>query len=84
MFSLPKILGLLAILWLVWMLFKIIERRQIQTNSDKNGTADNQRVEGADKAVEVEECPHCNKFVSKGGCARKTVRFLVDFLVFSG
>ena len=76
MFSLPKILGLLAILWLVWMLFRIIELRQIQTNSDKNGTADNQRVEGADKAVEVEECPHCNKFVSKGGCAKENCPLL--------
>ena len=71
MFSLPKILGLLAILWLVWMLFRIIELRQIQTNSDKNGTADNQGVEGSGKAVEVEECPHCHKFVSKGGCAKE-------------
>ena len=71
MFSLPKILGLLAILWLVWMLFRIIERRQIQTNSDKNGTADNQGTDGADKAVEVEECPHCHKVVSKGGCAKE-------------
>ena len=71
MFSLPKIFGLLAILWLVWMLFRIIERRQIQTNSDKNGSADNQGTDGADKAVEVEECPHCHKFVSKGGCAKE-------------
>ena len=71
MFSIPKILGLLAILWLVWMLFRIIERRQIQTNSDKNGTADNQGTDGADKAVEVEECPHCHKFVSKDGCAEE-------------
>ena len=46
---------------------------------DKNGTADNQGTDGADKALDVEECPHCHKFVSKGGCARKTVRFLVDF-----
>jgi len=71
MFSLPKILGLLAILWLVWMLFRIIERRQIQTNSDKNGIADNQGTDGTDKAVEVEECPRCHKFVSKGGCAKE-------------
>mgnify|MGYP001070953414 len=71
MFSLPKILGLLAILWLVWMLFRLIERRQIQTNSDKNGPADNQGEEGPSSAVEVEECPHCHKFVSKGGCAKE-------------
>ena len=59
-FSLPKIILLLAILFLVWQVFKIIEKR----NRLKNNNEDD--IESKDETYEsLIECKQCGNFFSK-------------------
>ena len=71
MFSPTKIFALLAILWIVWMLFKFLERRQTLAKNSENPPTDKTPSEQTDHAVEVQECSRCQKFVSASGCAQE-------------
>jgi hypothetical protein len=71
MFSPAKIIGLLAILWIVWMVFKFLERRQNLPNDVQDTRNESSGYDAGQQAVDVVECSSCHKFVSKGGCADK-------------
>jgi hypothetical protein len=71
MFSPIKIFALLAILWIVWMLFKFLERRQTLAKDSENSPNDKHTSSPADHAVEVQECSRCRQFVSVSGCGQE-------------
>ena len=70
--SLPKILGLFALIWLVWMAFRFIEARQknhanqtFDKNSDAAGAAKKDQNEAS---VDLQECTICGAWVSGETC----------------
>ena len=70
--SLPKILGLFALIWLVWMAFRFIEARQknyadqtLDKNSDAAGAAKKDQNEAS---VDLQECTICGAWVSGETC----------------
>ena len=70
--SLPKILGLFALIWLVWMAFRFIEARQknpadqpLDKNSDAAGAA---KKDQNDASVDLQECTICGAWVSGDTC----------------
>ena len=74
-FSLPKILGLFALIWLVWMAFRFIEARQknhadqtLDKNSDAAGAAKKDQNEAL---VDLQECTICGAWVSGETCDRE-------------
>ena len=73
--SLPKILGLFALIWLVWMAFRFIEARQknradqpLDKSGDAAGTA---KEDQNDVSVDLQECTICGAWVSGDTCDRK-------------
>ena len=73
--SLPKILGLFALIWLVWMAFRFIEARQknyadqtLDKNSDAVGAAKKDQNEAS---VDLQECTICGAWVSGEICDRE-------------
>ena len=59
-FSLPKIILLLAIIFLVWQVFKIIEKRnKIKNNPSNKNEKENENYES------LIECKNCGNFYSK-------------------
>ena len=73
--SLPKILGLFAMIWLVWMAFRFIEARQknfadqtLDKNSDAAGAAKKDQNEAS---VDLQECTICGAWVSGEICDRE-------------
>ena len=77
--SFPKLLGLLAIIWLVWMAFRFFEARQ---KNDPNHFVDNgeSKSEGGagapdDKtyqtSVDLQECKRCGAWFSGETCDRE-------------
>ena len=73
--SLPKILGLFALIWLVWMAFRFIEARQknhadrtLDNDSDAAGAAKKDQNEAS---VDLQECTICGAWVSGETCDRE-------------
>ena len=73
--SLPKILGLFALIWLVWMAFRFIEARQknhadqtLDKNSDAAGVA---KKDPNEASVDLQECTICGAWVSGETCDRE-------------
>ena len=64
MFSGPKLLLLGAVLWLVWMVFRLIDRRHRARNTGQDKTAENK----GDSFVELTECEGCGAYVTAAGC----------------
>ena len=64
MFSLPKLLMLFALLWAVWLVFRLIDRRN-QARDDQAGSGDTPDM---DKSVDLTECDLCGAYVPAGGC----------------
>lgn len=68
--SLPKLLALGAVIWAVWMGFRILERR-------KDGGARDGRVPHEDagrkehRALDLEECRVCRAWVNGEACERE-------------
>jgi len=73
--SLPKILGLFALIWLVWMAFRFIEARQKNLADqplDKNGDAARAaKKDQNDASVDLQECTICGAWVSGETCDRE-------------
>ena len=74
--SLPKILGLFALIWLVWMAFRLIEARQknradqpLDKNGDAAGVA---KKDQNDASVDLQECTICGAWVSGETCDLET------------
>ena len=70
--SLPKILGLFALIWLAWMAFRFIEARQkncadqpLDKNGDAAGAA---KKDQNDASVDLQECTICGAWVSGETC----------------
>ena len=73
--SLPKILGLFALIWLVWMAFRFIEARQknhadqtLDKNSDAAAAAKKDQNEAS---VDLQECTICGAWFSGETCDRE-------------
>ena len=64
MFSGPKLLLLFSVLWLVWLVFRLIDRRKPIWNSSQDETAERK----ADRFVELTECEGCGAYVTAAGC----------------
>ena len=77
--SLPTILGLFALIWLVWMAFRFIEARQKNRADqplDKNGnTAGAAKKDPHDASVDLQECTICGAWVSGATCDRENCPF---------
>ena len=73
--SLPKILGLFALIWLVWMAFRFIEARQANRSdqsSDKNADAAGAtKKDQNDVSFDLQECTICGAWVSGETCDRE-------------
>ena len=73
--SLPKILGLIAVIWLVWMTFQVIDARQKNRADqplDKNGDAPGAAKKGQnDASVDLQECTICGAWVTGETCDRE-------------
>ena len=73
--SLPKILGLFALIWLVWMAFRFIEAHQknrADQPSNKNGDAAGAaKKDQNDASVDLQECTICGAWVSGETCDRE-------------
>ena len=76
--SLPKILGLFALIWLVWMAFRFIEARQkkptdqpLDKNSDAAGAT---KKDQNDASVDLQECTICGAWFSGETCDRENCR----------
>ena len=64
MFSGPKLLILFAVLWLLWLAFRLIDRRNRIRNPDEGETAEKK----ANSFVELSECERCGAYVTAAGC----------------
>ena len=62
MISIPKLLLIGSIIFVVWSLFKLIDRRRLNTRNTEHS-------EDLGRPVDTVECPKCNAFVSDAGCA---------------
>ena len=73
--SLPKILGLIAVIWLVWMTFQVIDARQKNRADqplDKNGDAPGAaKKDQNDTSVDLQECTICGAWVTGETCDRE-------------
>ena len=70
--SLPKLIGLCLILWIVWRVFRAIDARKAsladkksQTNTDKSNQDKANR-----SSIDLEECTICKAWVSRENCGR--------------
>ena len=68
--SLPKLIALALVLWAVWRVFRIIERRKEIARSDtdaapKSSSSEQTRAdkEQKDGSLDLEECPVCGSWV---------------------
>ena len=77
--SLPKILGLFALIWLVWMAFQFIEARQknrAEQPLDKNdNAAEAAKKDQNDASVDLQECTICGAWFSGETCDRENCRY---------
>ena len=64
MFSGLKLLFLFAVLWLVWLVFRLIDRRNRTWNAGQYKTAEQK----SDGIVELAECEGCGAYVTAAGC----------------
>ncbi len=77
--SFPKLLGLLAVIWLVWMAFRFFEARQKNVASqpiydDENQSADEAGApenETYKASVDLQECDLCGAWFSGESCERE-------------
>ena len=77
--SFPKILGLFALIWLVWTAFRLFEGRQKdhanKTSGDGNGKSSGAAgvaENGEDaKSIDLQECDLCGAWFSGETCERE-------------
>ena len=68
--SLPKLIALALVLWTVWKVFRMIERRKEVARSEADETAGSKASEQASAggerktgSLDLEECPDCGAWV---------------------
>ena len=77
--SLPKLFGLLAVIWLVWVAFRFFEARQKNgfNHSTDNGESKSAGEAGAPDnetyktSVDLQECELCGAWFSGETCERE-------------
>lgn len=77
--SFPKLLGLFAVIWLVWRAFRFFEARQknlARQPSNKGGGKSSDEAEAAKNeahttSVDLQECDICGAWVSGETCERE-------------
>ena len=77
--SLPKLLGLLAVIWLVWTAFRFFETRQKSGSKDfmdngeskSTGEAEAPDSETYETSVDLQECDLCGAWFSGETCERE-------------
>ena len=77
--SLPKLLGLLAVIWLVWIAFRFFEARQKNgfKHSKNNGERKSTGEAGApdnetyQTSLDLQECDLCGAWFSGETCERE-------------
>ena len=67
--SLPKLLALAAVLWAVWMGFRLLERRG---GSSKGNPPDTSGDRTGNGALDLEECAVCRAWVAGEPCERES------------
>jgi len=74
--SLPKLLALGAVIWAVWMGFRLIERR----GKDQDGGPDRAGQNGktSNRALDLEECAVCRAWVAGEACDREACPYRGD------
>lgn len=74
--SLPKLLALGAVIWAVWMGFRLIERR----GTGQKGGPDQAGHDGAkpNRALDLEECRVCRAWVAGEACDREACPYHGD------
>ena len=79
-FSLPKLLGLFALIWLVWVAFRFFEARQKkndinQDSGDGKGKSPSEAGMGENgedaKSIDLQECDVCGAWVISETCERE-------------
>ena len=72
--SLPKLLALGAVIWAVWVGFRMLERRgggrdgSVSRDGDGN---DGGRAGKGNRALDLEECSVCRAWVAAEACERE-------------
>lgn len=69
--SLPKLIGLAAIVWLVWMAFRFFEARQRAAADEAGNPKDDDAAAAEAPSLDLEECAVCGAWVSGTPCERK-------------
>ena len=77
--SLPKLVGLLAVIWLIWTAFRFFETREksgskySKDNSESKsaGEAETPDKETYETAVDLQECDLCGAWFSGETCERE-------------
>ena len=64
--SLPKLIGLAAVIWRVWMAFRMFESRQARGDT----TPDNDDRPADPGSVDLVECDICGAWVAGHRCER--------------
>jgi len=74
--SLPKLVALAAVIWAVWMGFRLIERR----GKGSDGRADQAGDDGkaSNRALDLEECRICRAWVAGEPCEREACPYRGD------
>ena len=77
--SLPKLLGLFAVIWLVWAVFRLFEARQKNHADRRSCTGGGKPSRGAEVtenredagSVDLQECDLCGAWFSGKTCGRE-------------
>ena len=79
MLSLPKLLGLLAVIWLIWTAFRFVEARQKNRSKHSMDNGENKSAgeteplnnEKYETPVDLQECDLCGAWFSGETCDRE-------------
>ena len=79
MLSLPKLLGLLAVIWLIWTAFRFVEARQKNRSKHSMDNGKNKSPgetepldnETYETSVDLQECNLCGAWFSGETCDRE-------------
>ncbi|MGC6453289.1 MAG: hypothetical protein ACON31_05225 [Candidatus Puniceispirillaceae bacterium] len=74
--SLPKLLALGAVIWAVWMGFRLVERRGAGQQGQDDAAGDDGKR--ANRALDLEECRVCHAWVAGEACDRDACPYRGD------
>ena len=70
--SLPKLIGLCLILWIVWRVFRAIDARKsnIAKTKDRTDSNKSKQHKANRDSIDLEECTICKAWVARENCGR--------------